>query len=154
VYDAAMPMRLFSLLAAVALAACTPQPKPAPQPTSPTLTAIAPETRDPGVVEDKRPLQEGPPPTGSGSAGAGAGSDIVRGETGKPDGSQCLLSTECASNECEGQGCSNDKPGTCAPSKRMCTRDRRSYCGCDGKSFFASGTCPGRRYAARNACGS
>jgi hypothetical protein len=147
-----MPMRSFSPLALLALvaAACSSPPRPAPQPTSPTVTAVAPNTDDPSQRDVAPPLQAGPPPNGS---GAGSG-DIVRGETGKPQGAECLLSTECASGVCEGQGCANDKPGTCAPDKRMCTRDRRTYCGCDGKTFFASGTCPGRRYAARNACGS
>lgn len=69
------------------------------------------------------------------------------------DGSPCLKSEDCASGICEGLGCTDDTPGTCAPRERACTRDRRPYCGCDGETFFSSGNCPGRRYARKGTCG-
>jgi hypothetical protein len=34
----------------------------------------------------------------------------------------------------------------------MCTRDLATYCGCDGKPFQNSGSCPGGRYAYRGEC--
>lgn len=68
------------------------------------------------------------------------------------DGAACLAATDCTSGVCEGQGCGTSTPGVCAPKSRRCTRDRRAYCGCDGKTFFGSGTCPGQRYATRNMC--
>jgi hypothetical protein len=72
------------------------------------------------------------------------------------DGSaaSCRFPSECASGICEGLGCDDDRPGHCAPSMRPCTRDRHAYCGCDGKTFFASGSCPGQRYAAPGTCSS
>jgi hypothetical protein len=68
------------------------------------------------------------------------------------DGAKCAAGAECASGVCEGQGCGAEPTGTCAPAKRRCTKDRRSYCGCDGKTFFGSGSCPGARYSAEGAC--
>ena len=38
------------------------------------------------------------------------------------------------------------------PTGRMCTADVKQYCGCNGKTFTASGSCPGRRYAGAGAC--
>lgn len=70
----------------------------------------------------------------------------------KADGASCLDAGECASGVCEGQGCGPDAPGVCAPKARACTRDLRSYCGCDGQTFRGSGSCPGRRYAAKGNC--
>jgi hypothetical protein len=68
------------------------------------------------------------------------------------DGAKCAESTECKSGVCEGQGCGSEPTGTCAPAKRRCTKDRRAYCGCDGQTFFGSGTCPGARYSAAGEC--
>jgi hypothetical protein len=75
-------------------------------------------------------------------------------ESGTPiaDGEPCLRADQCASGICEGGGCTDDAPGSCVPKDRMCTRDARSYCGCDGKTFVGSGSCPGQRYQAREAC--
>jgi hypothetical protein len=68
------------------------------------------------------------------------------------DGSPCLQASDCASGICEGQGCADDAPGKCASKARGCTRDRRPYCGCDGATFYGSGTCPGKRYSAAAEC--
>jgi hypothetical protein len=73
-------------------------------------------------------------------------------EDGKPDGAACLGNDECTSGSCEGQGCGDDAPGTCVPKARRCTRDLRPYCGCDGKTFRTSGTCPGQRYSKKGEC--
>ena len=73
-------------------------------------------------------------------------------EDGRPEGSACLTGTDCQSGVCEGQGCGDDTPGTCAPARRGCTKDLRSYCGCDGKTFRSSGSCPGRRYSTKGEC--
>lgn len=69
------------------------------------------------------------------------------------DGAACLQASDCASGVCEGHGCTDGTPGTCAPAERPCTRDRRPYCGCDGETFYSSGSCPGRRYARQGTCG-
>lgn len=69
------------------------------------------------------------------------------------DGAKCSTAADCTSGVCEGEGC-GDGNGTCARASRACTRDARQYCGCDGKTFTASGSCPGQRFSARAACGS
>jgi hypothetical protein len=69
-----------------------------------------------------------------------------------PAGASCLAGTECASGVCEGKGCGADAPGVCAATSRRCTRDRRAFCGCDGKTFFGSSSCPGGRYAKSGSC--
>ena len=71
---------------------------------------------------------------------------------GVRDGGACDSGDQCASGICEGQGCGADKKGVCMSQNRRCTRDLRAYCGCDGQTFRASGSCPGRRYSARAAC--
>ena len=98
----------------------------------------------------EKPLQSAPSPKPARPEDGSAAGD----RKGEPDGAPCLVGPECASGVCEGEGCSEDRPGTCAPRSRACTKDLRQYCGCDGKSFGASGTCPGRRFAARAPCGS
>lgn len=69
--------------------------------------------------------------------------------SGKDDGADCAKGDECKSGTCEGEGCTT---GKCVPSTRMCTRDLVQYCGCDGKTFSASGSCPGRLYRKKGAC--
>ncbi len=69
------------------------------------------------------------------------------------DGSPCKTAGDCASGICEGEGCGDDKLGTCQPASRPCTRDYQAYCGCDGQTFRGSGSCPGKRYASRGECG-
>ncbi len=66
-------------------------------------------------------------------------------------GAACQSGADCQSGVCEGQGCGRNQ-GKCAARQRACTRDRRAYCGCDGKTFFSSGSCPGRRFARPGQC--
>ena len=72
--------------------------------------------------------------------------------TAGADGAPCLRADECTSGVCEGEGCGDDQPGTCAPASRACTKDLRPYCGCDGVTFRTSGSCPGQRFSARAEC--
>jgi hypothetical protein len=118
---------------------------PATSPGSPPLAAeTPPTTRDPGTTKDvpPTPSSQPPPETGAGSTGGG----------GKAAGATCLAGTDCESGICEGLGCGEDTPGTCMAKARACTRDLRPYCGCDGKTFRTSGSCPGRRFSARAEC--
>jgi hypothetical protein len=71
----------------------------------------------------------------------------------KADGSSCDKHEECSSGICEGEGC-GDGQGKCAPKDRQCTLDLRPYCGCDGKTFQAGGSCPKQRYSKKGACAS
>ena len=95
---------------------------------------------EPGEPELEHPIADGAP----------------RGRTGPelPTGAACEVDADCGKGQvCEGVGCGVEE-GRCAPNERVCTRDLARYCGCDGETFTASGTCPGARYAHRGACGS
>jgi hypothetical protein len=85
-------------------------------------------------------------PAAGPESGPASSSALIR------DGGACERAIQCASGICEGEGCSPDRQGVCMSRNRRCTRDLRVYCGCDGKTFQASGSCPGRRFASRAAC--
>jgi hypothetical protein len=132
-------MKLRGLLIAAFLIACggprsstmTAPPPPAEPAPSETATPTEPAAQTPTTPAQTQPQ----PPQGAAA-----------------DGAACLKNEDCASGTCEGQGCDDAHPGVCAPKTRACTRDLRPYCGCDGKTFSTSGTCPGRRYQAKGAC--
>ena len=67
-------------------------------------------------------------------------------------GASCFLGTECVSTICEGASCDGSTPGTCAPEDRVCTADVVEYCGCDGKTFVSSSSCPGESFAKMGRC--
>ncbi len=69
-----------------------------------------------------------------------------------PDGQPCWISADCLSGVCEGQGCDDGHLGRCMPRTRVCTEDVSPFCGCDGRTFTASSSCPGTRYAKPDAC--
>ncbi|MBP8811985.1 MAG: hypothetical protein KBG48_31465 [Kofleriaceae bacterium] len=79
-----------------------------------------------------------PPPTGY--------------QPGAAVGAPCEVASQCASGVCEGQGCGADAPGVCVDASRACTMDLAPFCGCDGQTFTGSGSCPGRRFAAKGEC--
>ncbi len=64
----------------------------------------------------------------------------------------CETSSDCPdSTVCLGaEGC--EAVWTCEDATR-CTRDLVPYCGCDGKTFHASSTCPARKFSRRGPCG-
>ena len=117
-------LRAVALTAAL-LAGCAPSSAGAPPPSPPT------------------PSYEPPPPRAPGTPPVATGAD---------DGAACLAAADCASGVCEGVGCGADTPGVCMPALRACTRDLRTYCGCDGATFQASGSCPGQRHQDGSAC--
>lgn len=94
------------------------------------------EPKQPGHVSPTLPKQ----PVKPGPAG-----------NGRADGTACSTSSECASGICEGMGCGWNQ-GKCAPAQRSCTRDLRVFCGCDGKDFQSSSTCPGRVFRSPGSC--
>jgi hypothetical protein len=71
-----------------------------------------------------------------------------------PDGGRtCQSSADCAAGEeCYiREGCA--VPSVCGPALgRPCTGDVTPYCGCDGRTFMASSSCPTRTYAFRGPC--
>lgn len=71
---------------------------------------------------------------------------------GGPAATTCLGPEDCPGGVCEGEGCGDAQPGHCVAAVRACTKDLRPYCSCDGQTFRASGSCPGRRYAHRGPC--
>ena len=129
------PMRRQLALAALLLSpACTSErpPPTAPDP-APPITTEAPDSGG-----DKAQHTDG-------SADGPA-------TTPKQAGAACLAPEECDSGTCEGKGCGDEQPGTCADAKRMCTRDYVAYCSCSGENFGASGSCPGQRYVHKGNC--
>jgi hypothetical protein len=116
-------MRSLAVVALLMLAACPPRNNPQPMAPAP---APADGFEPPVSHSNAPPLAE--------------------------DGAACLAGGDCSSGVCEGLGCGDDAPGVCVTAHRACTRDYHAYCGCDGQTFNASGSCPGQRYAAREAC--
>lgn len=81
--------------------------------------------------------------TGGGEGGGGGGAGAEGG---------CTVDADCGEGMlCEGEGCDPGQ-GLCVPKARACTRDLRPYCGCDGKTFRSSGSCPGARFAHKGPC--
>jgi hypothetical protein len=68
------------------------------------------------------------------------------------DGAACASGADCDSGVCEGQGCGARQLGKCVAKTRMCTMDAATYCGCDGKTFTSSGSCPGQRFENKGEC--
>jgi hypothetical protein len=66
------------------------------------------------------------------------------------DARACTSSTECERGRtCWGvAGCATQ--WSCV--RARCRRDSVAYCGCDGQTFQASSTCPGRPFVHRGAC--
>lgn len=61
---------------------------------------------------------------------------------------ECMAGAECAG----GDGCAT--PWTCRPATgRLCTDDVVPYCGCDGRTFYGSSSCPPSPFSRRGACG-
>lgn len=66
-------------------------------------------------------------------------------------GAACTNHGDCESGVCEGEGC-DAGAGRCVEKERVCTRDLKLYCGCDGQEFRSSGSCPGKTYRNAGAC--
>ncbi len=114
-----------------------PGPEPMPAEAPPINAPGATEAAGSGVTPN---LEEAPP------------SSKADGGSSRADGASCSEATQCASGICEGEGCGAEQ-GRCAAKVSPCTRDLVTYCGCDGRTFQASGSCAGKRYARRGACG-
>ncbi|MCP4504358.1 MAG: trypsin-like peptidase domain-containing protein [Deltaproteobacteria bacterium] len=67
------------------------------------------------------------------------------------NGASCDDAEQCEGGVCEGQGCGKMQ-GVCASLDRVCTKDHRAFCGCDGTTFYGSGSCPGARFVERRPC--
>jgi hypothetical protein len=137
------PMRFAFLVLVVACSGQQPAGTPPPPPPDPG--ALAADAAPAVVVvpppADAAPAVVVPPP----SPPPDAAPALV------DDGWECQSNAECKSGVCEGAGC-EDASGTCVPRDRACTADVRTYCGCDGKNFQGSGSCPGRIYDYRGPC--
>lgn len=122
-------------ISATVILACGSQPSAnAPAASSAAPAPAPPPPPSPGPAAGSIP---GPPPP----------AELM------PDGMKgCANMAQCASAICEGLGCTDDAFGTCVAHDRKCTRDLVTYCACDGTTFQASGSCPGKRYAHRGAC--
>ena len=149
-----------ALSAGLAVVGCDPPPTAIPPGPSAILAGPVQEQPLPSSPIDPASMADGdagpagpsaepdPAEPGGGAAGGAAGeeSGLTR------DGGLCEKASECASGVCEGQGCTAERKGICMARNRSCTRDLRTYCGCDGQTFRGSGSCPGRRFSARSSC--
>ncbi len=136
----------------------TQTPPPPPGTDQLTLTPIAPASAAPGEAPVATADASAPSaaPTASTTATATA-TATASSASGGPDASApaaaktCTTGADCGKGQiCAGEeGC--DKTWTCKPSP-PCTRDLRTYCGCDGKTFQGSGSCPGQKYKKKSAC--
>lgn len=140
---------------AIALMGCDPPPTSIP----PGAGYVVPATRPAPAPPPAAPIEDTASEADAGAGSAGAGSGTLAPGEGEAssnlvaDGGLCERGVECQSGICEGEGCNVNRKGTCMSRNRSCTRDLRAYCGCDGKTFRASGSCPGRRFSSRQACG-
>ncbi|MBY5990952.1 hypothetical protein [Ferrimonas balearica] len=70
------------------------------------------------------------------------------------EGDRCFTNGDCqGALVCQGQGCPGDGSyGQCVNPNRPCTMDFATYCGCDGKEFGGSGSCPNARFIRKGQC--
>jgi|GEM_PF-2033753 len=101
-------------------------------------TTPRPASTDDGLRDDVPEGAVAPPPAMGAAPGA--------------LGATCLSAKDCNSGMCEGMGCGTGQPGVCVEAQRICTKDLKRFCGCDGTSFRGSSSCPGRRYAHEGRC--
>jgi len=140
----------------------TPPPRPAPVPARPIETVadaapVAPSETGTGGAVGTTGGAVGKTGGAVGTTGGAVGKTGGAGPAVTPKalaavGAACDSAADCETGICEGEGCAPGR-GRCAAKNRSCTRDRRPYCGCDGNTFYSSGSCPGRRFASRGACG-
>lgn len=113
------------------------QPGEAAQPAQPAQPAEPGDQATPGTTP---------------AAGVGIGGERVAAPAGAAAvGGACTQASDCASGVCEGLGCEAGA-GRCVEKTRVCTRDLKEYCGCDGQVFRSSGSCAGRTYRNEGAC--
>jgi hypothetical protein len=124
-------------------AAATTDPAPVTPATVDPTASTTPESTTPD------PDAGATTPATPSDPGGGSLKPVVGGA--KKDGSKCTQASECESGVCEGKGCGPDE-GKCAAKDAKCTYDLVTYCGCDGKPFKASGSCPKRTYKKEGAC--
>ncbi len=150
-----------AIVLALFLVACgkpVDQPAPTPPAHFEADAPDAPPAKEPAPTEaqapeDGVPSEEEAPAAEEAPADEEAPTEAPEAETGTvPDGGSCLKAEDCENGICEGEGCTDDKPGTCMGKMRRCTRDRRPFCGCDGETFWGSGTCQNVRYETTGTC--
>ena len=115
-----------------------------------TNVCVEPMHREYGCVENE--CGDGRcEPGEDGACGCAADCPDARRESGAA-GDACFTGSDCQSGTCEGEGCSDDQPGVCTPPSRSCTDDDVPFCGCDGTTFTASGSCPAARFRHEGEC--
>ncbi|MFK7988125.1 MAG: hypothetical protein AB8I08_19045 [Sandaracinaceae bacterium] len=113
----------------------TPPPVAPPPPVEPPVAVVPPPVEPPVVVppppvEPPAPLEPPPPPR-----------YVV-----------CTSNRDCGRGEvCQGPvGCGVE--WRCGRPEERCIADTQRFCSCDGETFAASMTCPGRPHAHRGSC--
>ncbi|MFP6685626.1 MAG: hypothetical protein VB934_12975 [Polyangiaceae bacterium] len=146
------PLRALGTLVLASVVACsTPAVESPPPSTATDVPVPASSSRVPtraAPVLSPVPIESASP--AASSPDTEVVEDLPQGRAREP-GAACSTGAHCRSGVCEGMGCGPDE-GRCAAAKRMCTRDLRAYCGCDGVTFHNSGSCPGARYAHPGLC--
>ena len=125
-----------------------PGDEPAVVAVAPSEAAPAPAPAHPPALTPTptpTPTPHPTPPPRAGDAGVGR-------TLGSPTSSTCGSNRDCSGGEiCQGaEGCGG--PWHCARPTRACVGDTQYFCGCDGESFRASMTCPGRPHRHRGSC--
>ena len=126
-----------------------PEPGPPETPVDPAAhevepTPVEPSTPPSGEAQPEVEPSTPPPTTAKKPDGPAA--------SGPDDG--CRTDADCqAGAACVGPGLSGcgGAPGRCEPNSK-CTRDAKTFCGCDGVTFRASSSCPGKEYAHEGEC--
>ncbi len=141
-------MRTLALFAVLLLAGCDKAPTSSNQPQGVETKPNVAQTDDTPQTGEQPDAEAGDPDA---EPGAESGGESLPGPP-LPDGPRCDTDADCGADMlCEGVGCGANE-GRCVARDRMCTRDLASYCGCDGRTFQNSGSCPGARFAYRGPC--
>lgn len=144
--------------AAVFVLSCQSSPDGAEEAADPASVSLEPAPPSGGTAHSEGsgaetdPVEE-PAPESEAAAPTAAAGDEETGTAARTDtgGTPCTTSADCGPGEtCFGpEGC--DVQWTCVAGRR-CTRDRRPYCTCDGRTVHGSGSCPPEPYSKRGPC--
>lgn len=126
---------LFFTLFALGAAGCS---------AGPSTPAAAPE---PNEVPAPAPA-----PSAAETSAAETSAVATSADAGAPEAKRCTSRNDCSEHErCAGPaGC--DAAWACVP-EGPCTRDLVTFCGCNGKTFSSSSSCPSAPYRAKGPCG-
>lgn len=121
-----------------------------PEPEPPAVAAREPEPpAPPPAAEPPPPPRPSPPPAPEPPAARPTPPPTPE---PPPEPPTCTSNRDCPRGQiCQGpEGC--DAAWRCGRPAERCVADTQYFCGCDGQSFTASMTCPGRPHRHRGSC--